>query len=577
MRIVTARRISQLFFLLLFLWFCLVTSAGTHWWQIRGWPVNWFLQLDPLLAAATMLTTGTLYGGLLWALVTVVLTMVLGRFFCGWLCPLGTLQQVVGVVAGWKLGVPKRIARNRFHPMQTLKYLVLVFFLGAALFRPSAVSLQTGLLDPICLLQRSVNLVLLPLFGLDSPFAAGRITAGAWFIAGMFFAVILLCMKFPRVYCRFVCPLGALFGLLSRMALWRVGKIGDLCSRCSRCESACEGACSPAGSIRSHECVLCMNCIDRCREDALGYRHELEVGGTDRPDLSRRAVLITLASGVVAVPVVRLSGTLAGNASADLIRPPGALAEIDFLRRCTKCGQCMRVCPSRVIQPALLQAGIEGLWTPVLDATAGTSGCQVNCVACGHVCPTAAIRPISLDERQGKNAFAGNGPIRLGTAFVDRGRCLPWAMHRPCLVCEENCPVSPKAIFTEASFQPVRGNPFRAAFPAPNRIQLVGNVSLGSLATGDYYCRIPGLAGLPPVKIAGQQETLLQLATPLSEAPASGQGDVEIMIRLKRPYVDPKYCIGCGICEHECPVSTKRAIRVTAENESRHRRHRLLT
>ncbi len=577
MRIVTARRICQIFFLLLFLWLCLVTSAGTHWWQIRGWPVNWFLQLDPLLALAAMLTTGTLYAGLLWALVTVVLTMVLGRFFCGWLCPLGTLQQVVGVLAGWKLRFSERINRHRFHRLQSFKYLVLVFFLGAALFRPWAASLQTGLLDPICLLQRSVNLVLLPLFGPDSPFAAGRYTAGAWLVGAMFFAIALLCIPLPRVYCRFVCPLGALFGVIGRTALWQVGKIQETCSNCSRCDSACEGACSPAGCIRSHECVLCMNCLDSCREASMGYRREPVTDRIDRPDLSRRAVLLTLASGVVAVPVVRLSGTLAGNASPDLVRPPGALAEIDFLRRCTKCGLCMRVCPSRVIQPALLQAGIEGLWTPVLDPTAGTSGCQYNCVACGHVCPTAAIRPMSLDERQGKNAFAGNGPVRMGTAFVDRSRCLPWAMHRPCLVCEENCPVSPKAIFTEEIFQPVRGNPFRAAFPAPDRIDLSGNRNPGFLATGDYYCRIPGRTGPPPAKIVAQQEALLQLSAPLFKTSSQGQGDVEIVIRLKRPYVDPTYCIGCGICEHECPVSTKRAIRVTAENESRQRRHRLLT
>jgi len=74
----------------------------------------------------------------------------------------------------------------------------------------------------------------------------------------------------------------------------------------------------------------------------------------------------------------------------------------------------------------------------------GTSGCQMNCVACGLICPTVAIRPISLDEKLGRHGYAPAGPVRLGTAFVDRGRCLPWAMDKPCIVCQEVCPVAPR-------------------------------------------------------------------------------------------------------------------------------------
>ncbi|MFB0508794.1 MAG: 4Fe-4S binding protein, partial [Thermodesulfobacteriota bacterium] len=51
---------------------------------------------------------------------------------------------------------------------------------------------------------------------------------------------------------------------------------------------------------------------------------------------------------------------------------------------------------------------------------------------------------------------------------------------------------------------------------------------------------------------------------------------IQIQVRLQLPYVDPKLCIGCGICEHECPVRVKRAIRVTPENESRGRERSLL-
>ena len=96
MKIRTTRRISQVFFILLFLWFCAVTTLGDAWWQLRGWPVNWFLELDPLVGLTTLLTTGTLYAGLLWGVATIALTVLLGRFFCGWICPFGTLHQAVG-------------------------------------------------------------------------------------------------------------------------------------------------------------------------------------------------------------------------------------------------------------------------------------------------------------------------------------------------------------------------------------------------------------------------------------------------------------------------------------------------
>ena len=170
----------------------------------------------------------------------------------------------------------------------------------------------------------------------------------------------------------------------------------------------------------------------------MGYRTTpSEVGEVVSPDLSRRGFLVSLLSGVAAVPVTRLGDTLGASWSPTLIRPPGALREEDFLKRCIKCGQCMRICPTNIIHPAHFQGGLEGFWTPILDFRAGTSGCQYNCIACGHVCPTAAIRPITVDEKQGKNDFTPGGPVRLGTAFVDRGRCLPWAMDKPCIVCQE--------------------------------------------------------------------------------------------------------------------------------------------
>ena len=253
------------------------------------------------------------------------------------------------------------------------------------------------------------------------------------------------------------------------------------------------------------------------------------------------------------------------------------MAEADFLKRCIKCGQCMRVCPTNVIHPAVLQGGLEGLWTPILDFRTGRSGCQYNCFACGHLCPTAAIRPITLDEKHGKEGFAAAGPIRVGTAFVDRGRCLPWAMDRPCIVCQENCPVSPKAIFTRKDYFSVRGGQFLVRRVNGSSIELGGGrLGPGTVATGDYFCRVITNGKDTRFRIRENTEHVLVLSPDhlRPDLPEAGNR-VEIQILLQRPYVDLQYCNGCGICEHECLVAGLRAIRVTAENESRSRRHTL--
>lgn len=444
MKITTARKVSQAFFFALFVWFCIVNTVGDKFWQLRNWPVNWFLHLDPLAAIGTVLTTHRLYAGFLWSIVTIILTILLGRFFCGWVCPLGSLQHAAGFLANRNRPAAQLIGINRYRKVQGVKYYILAFVLAMA----ACGSLQTGLLDPIPLLTRIVDMVLLPIvYGLTS--AMQRFYQGAFVTFAIFISLVVLCSVVPRFYCRFICPLGALFAVLGRFAIWRIGKSEKSCSNCGGCERACEGGCEPSGTIKTAECVLCLNCLHSCKDDLVGYTTQPSAAGeVASPDISRRGFIFSLAGGVLAVPAVRLGKKLSGEA-AGFIRPPGALTEKEFLKRCLKCGQCMRVCPTNVLQPASFESGLEHLWTPVLNNRIGSSGCQLNCVACGAACPTAAIRPITLEEKKGEGKFASIGPIKIGTAFVDRSRCLPWAMDKPCIVCQEVCPVSPKAVYLD--------------------------------------------------------------------------------------------------------------------------------
>jgi ferredoxin len=625
MRARSARRLSQAFFLALMVWFVLAATLGSSWHRLRGWPVNWLLELDPLAALGTLAATGELYAGLAWALVTLGLTVVLGRFFCGWICPLGTLHQAAGWLAWRGRRLSARAAANRPRPAQAVKYYLLLVLLAAAAgdllarlpegggwwlagvgvaslaglaawqaaaSRPAAGlwaagllagwlalawlagggagrgSYLAGLVDPIPLMQRSLSLALLPLAdGQGAVMGGPRHFAGAWLIGAVFLAALGLNLVVPRFYCRFVCPLGALLGLAARFSAGRIARTAPACSQCLACEAGCEGACAPAGELRWSECVLCLNCLEGCAEGVMTYRARPSAAGErPGPDLTRRGVALSVASGALLVPLLRAGGGLSRAWPAELVRPPGALDEERFLARCLRCGQCMRVCPTGVIQPAGPGHGLERLWTPVLDMQIGTGACLVSCVACSQVCPTAALTPLTPARRREE-------PVRLGTAFLDRGRCLPWAMDRPCIVCQENCPVSPKAIHTRTVFQPLAGGELSVARAGAGAVELAGaRLAPGALAGGDYFAAAAGARR----RILANTASHLELAAGGWPRPLQPGEPLALEVRLQRPYVDPARCVGCGACQHECPVAGLAAIRVTAENETRQPRHRLL-
>jgi len=150
-------------------------------------------------------------------------------------------------------------------------------------------------------------------------------------------------------------------------------------------------------------------------------------------------VVVSALSGVAAVPLLRLTPLGTANArNPVLLRPPGALEEKEFLARCVKCGECMKVCTTNGLQPTLLEAGLEGIWSPLLVPRIGY--CEFRCTLCGQVCPTGAIKRLPFEEK---------AKVKIGLAMIDKGRCLPWAHGRPCIVCEEVCPTPKKAIWLE--------------------------------------------------------------------------------------------------------------------------------
>ena len=534
--LVWIRRISQTFslfffvFLLvesrlpqdIFLEYSLVFSSEANLRLDR--PVTFFFQMDPLIWLSSLLSGYALIEGFLWGVGLLLVTLFLGRIFCGFICPLGTIHHVISWFRPALKG-ERMVQANQKDSSQRVKYFMLIALLISALLGLNLI----GLMDPIALLFRSLSLAVIPGLGtgmkgifewmansdikiinqlsygaevvLSPVFGYGYESfRTAWFIGLIFLVILFLNRLRPRFWCRVLCPLGALLGIFSRLSILGLEKDLKKCTYCKLCAETCQGASSPmpGQEWENAECLMCFNCFSACPEGALSFRFRWPPAVNRKPDMGRRAVLTGLLAGVSLPLLGGLDGTVHETADPRLIRPPGSLPEEDFLRLCQRCGLCMKVCPTNVINPTLAEAGMAGFWSPHLVMTLGY--CEYTCTLCGSVCPTGAIRQISVKDKIEQ-------PIKIGSAYMERGRCLPWSGNGPCIVCEEHCPTSPKAIYFQKEV-------------------------------------VKGLDG---------QETLTKL-----------------------PYVDLKKCIGCGICEYKCPVKGRPAIRVISAGESRSLKNRIL-
>jgi len=434
-----ARLISQVVFFLLFVFLIAVCAEG----MLERYPVKLFVDISPLSAVGTIISQHNLASGMILGVVIAALTLFFGRFFCGWICPMGACQDAASVLFADK-DKQLRSRKRTFGPGQRAKYVVLIVFLVAAFFGV----MLAGFVDPLVLITRFSITVVRPFVNMlrhggGYQTSAFQITVAT---ACIFVGAFLLNIYRPRFWCRTLCPLGALLSLFSLKPMFRMTRDTDKCIDCGRCREVCQGACEIDRELVPSECVMCMNCIDVCPTQAIEFKaisrrqeHYTPADVTRGVALSRRDFVVSGFVAICAVSVLRNFRNVFGRGYPKRIRPPGALAERDFLARCIRCGQCMNVCPTNAIQPACRETDLEGLWTPVLKMQYGY--CDYDCTLCSQVCPTGAIRELTVaDKHEG-------GFGKIGTAFVDRSRCLPWSFGKTCLVCQEVCPVSPKAIY----------------------------------------------------------------------------------------------------------------------------------
>lgn len=494
------RRRFQLAFLAVF--FVLLTLTV---WPLGRLYLGVFLVGDPLIALNSF-ANGVWKPAMLIAVAMLVLPLIAGRAFCGYVCPMGTIVELTGGKSR-----PSRLSPATRRILRTLPAFVLIACAGLLLFASSVFLL----FDPLSTLTRSATVLLYPLLDrlvrlvgdaaalappLQSPVdavnsvLAGRLVFAQPLVYGLTLGVLamlaaILGMSWlePRLWCRDLCPLGALLGQVGRVAPAGRKVDPEACISCGRCAEVCplDAVSEDFQATDTTRCQLGFECADVCPTDAISFGAR---PATANPSPSRRAFL-GASAGALLVGVFAFTGLSHRARDPRLVRPPGAPKERDVLALCSRCGQCMKTCPTNVLQPSLAKAGVLGVFTPEMDYRIGY--CEWSCAECGRVCPTGAIVPLALERKH---------ETIIGRAYIDRDRCIPWADGKTCLVCQELCPLPDKAIvINEAAVR-----------------------------------------------------------TPDGRA-----------VRLGRPEVIAEKCIGCGLCEYNCPVPHESAIVVYATEPER--------
>ena len=497
---VTARKSVQYLALVVFV-------ALFLWSRQDGWPgnlINIPLRLDPLLVLAHMLASRTFLAGSALAFILIFITLLFGRAWCGWLCPLGTTLDLIGLHR-WR-------SRQSAPPegWRQVKYTLLLIIVAAAVFG----NLTLLFLDPLTILLRTLTVSLWPaanqvITAMETilypvPALAEPITTfDAWLrpmimpmepayyrdavlFAALFLGLIALDLLASRFWCRYLCPLGGFLGLLSKVAIFR-RRLTQECKGCTLCTQLCPtGTINPAKGYASDpgECTMCLDCLETCPRGLTTFSPKFSLAEWNDYDPGRREAFLAVGTAIAAIALYR-SDLFARRESPTLLRPPGVLdvnPDTVVFTQCTRCSECMRVCPTNGLQPAVLDAGVEGLGSPVLIPRLGY--CDYSCNACGQVCPVQAIPALNLDQKRLQV---------IGKAYIDEDRCIAWSDHLPCIVCEEMCPLPKKAVQLE-----------NAEVWGPDGTQ----------------------------------------------------------VNLQLPHVVRDLCIGCGICEYKCPVSSQAAIRV---------------
>jgi MauM/NapG family ferredoxin protein len=439
------RIISQITFFLLFCIFFFFTHKLP---LALSFDSDFLVKLNPFTMALTSLASHSVEITVAFVTsIVIVLTVIFGRLFCGFFCPLGSMIDFFD-----RFLFQQMRSKHRRPPLylHRLKYMIMIslvifaFFGGifTLYFDPLSFTtrLFTFVIDPII---TSIGTDVLKLSGTLVPtaestlygFLPRRIPLYYGITATLITAFLIFGSGFwdRRFFCQYVCPSGAFFGLLSRFTLFKRFVNESKCNSCLRCAKSCPvHAISEKYSTKTNvsECIECGECSN-LKESCADFKiiTAKSNGLVSGPDLKRRHLLNGAVGGLALVPIYRAAAVSKRDETGRLIRPPGAIPEQQFLGKCIGCDTCVKACPTNALQPSTFFDGVNRLYTP--KVVPRIAGCEEKCTLCGYVCPTGAINKLTVEEKK----F-----VRIGTAIVDRHRCIAWEQQKHCLVCDEVCP-----------------------------------------------------------------------------------------------------------------------------------------
>ncbi|MBQ6082393.1 MAG: 4Fe-4S dicluster domain-containing protein [Bacteroidales bacterium] len=380
-----------------------------------------------------------------------LLTLIFGRVYCSVICPLGVMQDIIAWFG--KRGKKKnRFKYSYSRPKTWLRVVMLVIMVASIVFGISAV---TALLAPYSAYGRIASSFFAPIYTLvNNLFATlaeragsyafyptevwGKATAVVVVAAVTLIALAILAWKNGRTYCNTICPVGTVLGFVSKFSIFRPVIDTENCNNCHLCERGCKAACidSKNHSIDRSRCVACMDCISICSHDAIHYKPVWAAAkkGEAKTDAGRRAFITTAALlGTTALEAKtgrrKRSGAVVPHnnpASQTRITPPGSISLKNLNDKCIACQLCIQSCPSHVLKPS---TDLGHFMQPVM--VYNDTYCRPECNSCSSVCPTGAIKPLSVEEK---------ASTQIGHAVWHPWLCVPMANGDSCGHCAEHCP-----------------------------------------------------------------------------------------------------------------------------------------
>lgn len=383
-------------------------------------------------------------------IVIVILTMLFGRVYCSSLCPLGTLQDVIGFLArkkrqrrDFKFSEPHNVLRYSILALTVLMVLAGSGFLLNLLDPFSSFGrIFANLFRPVVLFLNNVAAVMLEQVGM---YALPRVRWAVFASVSVdislatLILIVWLAATRGRLYCNTICPVGALLGLLAKISFLRIGIAPGACKGCNRCEKVCKAGCidSRKKTVDSSRCVSCYNCLAVCPRDGMRFENRWRRRAHEAlPDRERRDFILN--SGVFLLGltginepriIIQSKPTTIPEQVTCPVSPPGSGSIAQFTATCTACHLCVSACPSRVLVPTFLEFGLDGIMQPRMNFHSGH--CNYDCTICIDICPSGAILPLKVEVKK---------LTQLGVAKFIKENCVVVTDNTACGACSEHCP-----------------------------------------------------------------------------------------------------------------------------------------